>query len=300
MTGARVEVRGPRVRLAGEIAPPAFQFPRADEKRHRVTFAAPDGGVYYVVSKKNESLPTDGFLWMAALKHPAWLARYGIHADDQQLLVPTLETFNRILEEKGRGPFSVGHRLEVLSAKEPQEYTEERFFRSFVRGKIPMARSGSYGAHDFFEEHVVGALMIPPPVFARLVLRARQLEALGNDPELMKLPELKRRVEERQSWFSGIWDRNTFNLVLATFQGEEGAAKIKDIFSALAGEFRSPTSYYELRQIHGWEAELIPKVPPALRGRVQKILKTLPSPKAPIDSDALYSRLLRRMAGESR
>jgi hypothetical protein len=147
------------------------------------------------------------------------MAMYGIHADRDTLVVPTVETMNKIFDSLEGTPWAVGHRYQEhrsLTAK-GQEYSHEEFFEALKQGKILVSTWDEYFEHDFLNDHFIGALMIPPRLFKQFAQKARKMEIVKQDPILSK--ELKADKHNRRGTIDGVifafasyWDGLTSEL----------------------------------------------------------------------------------------
>ena len=169
---------------------------------HLLTMKIPEGDANYTS------------LYETAFAFPKFFAQFDIVADaDRTLTIPDAERLNSFMKNNVQ--------FKDVSVLSRQGYSDEYFDRSLEAGKIPLASLGFYFLHDRLQEHMMGALIMPPWLYEKYVQYSRFEKALFESDfwnAAFKEKEQKLKYEqgyrENRSSPGKNWDNMTASLGL--------------------------------------------------------------------------------------
>jgi hypothetical protein len=248
---------------------------------------AKDGG--HLVEHKAGSFPDDPYVKMIK-KFPGM----PLSADPQAKRVSVLDAsaFNAWLDRTPNAPKVRAEEFGGPGGK-GGEFTVDQAVEALGRGKMLMAKGGSFAIHDGIY-HPLGAALLPDAVFAHVQRSAAKLHALSQalDGLLAKRPELKEKIEalkkqvtQAKERLVANWDNATAWLTIVA-RGETPIAEV----------WNNPGVKIQVeRLLQDYTAEL-KTAEPALQELVQKSRQ----PKPDFDASRVPAEVLQRLGDWSK
>lgn len=177
----------------------ALAYPHTYKMSGKIAVQDEFGGVQWVFKRSDyrpqpwnyefsiDNRSTSPGTWLAVQMLPDFFKPLGFGADLNHLTLPDSQRLNAI--RTGNSELNLNPRYAKLKALvsraqfrdlaklRPQEFSSIELIEDLAEGRVPLAARGRWMFHDRFEEHLLGALFMPPELFKRFVLIAQALKA---------------------------------------------------------------------------------------------------------------------------